>query len=131
MSLDEGQTHYVGDGCQSAHDPRIDAEPVVLTDAQIIYDFGHEIGRLKHEVERLQRENGSLARMNALCEDTLRDRQEKVNQAEAFVDWHLKGQPRTPGTLYPMTYATLDQWHEEWDRRLAALIAALARDLAN
>jgi hypothetical protein len=27
MSLDEGKTHYVGDGCQPAHDPRIDQAP--------------------------------------------------------------------------------------------------------
>jgi hypothetical protein len=27
MSLDEGQTHHVGDGCQPAHDPRIDQAP--------------------------------------------------------------------------------------------------------
>jgi hypothetical protein len=24
MTIDEGKTHYVGDGCQPAHDPRID-----------------------------------------------------------------------------------------------------------
>lgn len=44
--------------------------------------------------------------------------------ARAFVEWHLHGQPGEPGTLYPMTYAVQDQWHEEWDKRLATLIAA-------
>jgi hypothetical protein len=32
MSTDPGQTHYVGDGCQPAHDPRIDQAP---TDARV------------------------------------------------------------------------------------------------
>jgi hypothetical protein len=27
MSSDPGQTHFVGDGCQPAHDPRIDQTP--------------------------------------------------------------------------------------------------------
>jgi hypothetical protein len=32
MSTDDGKTHYVGDGCQPAHDPRIDQTP---TDARV------------------------------------------------------------------------------------------------
>lgn len=44
--------------------------------------------------------------------------------ARAFVEQHQIGQPGVPGTLYPMTYGVQDQWHEEWDHRLAALIAA-------
>jgi hypothetical protein len=27
VTVDEGKTHYVGDGCQPAHDPRIDQAP--------------------------------------------------------------------------------------------------------
>ena len=45
--------------------------------------------------------------------------------ARAFVEWQQKGQPGTPGTLYPFTYAQQDAWHDEWDKRLAALIAAV------
>jgi len=47
-----------------------------------------------------------------------------VEAARAFVEQHQIGQPGTPGTLYPMTYGVQDAWHEEWDRRLATLIAA-------
>jgi hypothetical protein len=32
MSTDPGKTHHVGDGCQPAHDPRIDQAP---TDARV------------------------------------------------------------------------------------------------
>jgi hypothetical protein len=32
MSTDDGKTHYVGDGCQPAHDRRIDQAP---TDARV------------------------------------------------------------------------------------------------
>jgi hypothetical protein len=44
-----------------------------------------------------------------------------VKAARAFIEWHQKGQPGTPGTLYPMTYAVQDKWHDEWDNRLEVL----------
>lgn len=49
--------------------------------------------------------------------------------ARAFVEWHQKGQPGTPGTLYPMTYAAQEAWHIEWDRRLEALVEAVGKEL--
>jgi hypothetical protein len=49
-----------------------------------------------------------------------------VKAARAFVEWHRKGQPRTPGTLYPMTYGTQESWHTEWDNRLEVLIWAVS-----
>lgn len=50
-----------------------------------------------------------------------------VDAAAAFVAWHQQGEPGTPGSLYPMTYAALDTRHEEWERRLDALISAVAQ----
>jgi hypothetical protein len=61
----------VGDGCQPAHDPRIDQAP---TD---------EVKALRAQVERLQRENGSLARMSALTAEKLRERTGRLNEAIA------------------------------------------------
>ncbi len=42
---------------------------------------------LRAEVERLQRENGSLARAYAACEDLLRSRTGQLNQADAEVEY--------------------------------------------
>lgn len=77
MSPDPGTTHYVGDGCQPGHDPRIDQA--------IEQTWRPEVKALRAQVERLQRENGSLARMNALTQDILRERTGRLNQAEAEV----------------------------------------------
>jgi tRNA C32,U32 (ribose-2'-O)-methylase TrmJ len=114
MSSDPGATHYVGDGCQPAHDPRIDqahtstvlckqcrtyhldhapelrdhapelrgeVERLTLADRQ----WADHVKRLSEENERLQRENGSLARMSALTAEKLRERTGRLNQAEAEV----------------------------------------------
>jgi hypothetical protein len=50
------------------------AEYLVEIDAKV---------RAEKEVERLQRENGSLARMSALTEEKLRERTGRLNQAIA------------------------------------------------
>jgi len=51
-----------------------------------------------------------------------------VEAARAFVQWHVRGQsqPRTPDSFYPMTYAQQEAWHQEWDKRLDALISAVS-----
>jgi FtsZ-binding cell division protein ZapB len=100
-----------------------------VTDAVDIY--WRTINQLQLENERL-RKNDELAHVTSDAQNkailTLNDENERFRAiavaASAFVEHHLHGQPSVPGTLYPMTYAVQDQWHEEWDRRLAALIAA-------
>jgi hypothetical protein len=109
MSLDEGQTHFVGDGCQPAHDPAIDQAPDDVSEhydarvaaeayrrattgtgpvsfeelhAEYLVEIDAKV-RAEKEVERLQRENGSLARMSALTEEKLRERTGRLNQAIA------------------------------------------------
>jgi nitrate/nitrite-specific signal transduction histidine kinase len=50
-----------------------------------------EANELRAEFERLQRENGALARTYAACEKMLRERTEQLNQADAEIqrlrDW--------------------------------------------
>ncbi len=74
-----------------------------------------------------QREPGILylaGKAEAMAKDYARQ-QPVVDAARAFVEHHLIGQPKTPGSLYPMTYAVQEQWHLEWDTRLDALINAV------
>jgi hypothetical protein len=55
MTLDEGKTHYVGDGCQPAHDPAIDQTPPEVTFDELHAEYLREIAsklRAEKEVER-------------------------------------------------------------------------------
>lgn len=106
---------------------------------QLIQAYDRTASELRAENERLRvqiREDIEQAKAKLHEEfDRLLDGHEAENErlravveaAQAFVHQHQIGQPGTPGTLYPMTYGVQDQWHEEWDRRLAALIAASQR----
>jgi DNA repair exonuclease SbcCD ATPase subunit len=83
-----------------------------------------QVDALRAEVERLTHLHNldhSLADQREAENERLRA---VVEAARTFVEQHQIGQPGTPGTLYPMTYGVQDKWHDEWDRRLAALIAA-------
>jgi hypothetical protein len=85
MSTDPGKTHYVGDGCQPAHDPRIDQAP---TDARVAAEAYRRAStgtgpvsfeelhaeylveidakvRAEQEVERLRAELADLNRISA------------------------------------------------------------------
>ena len=57
MSSDPGETHYVGDGCQPAHDPAIDQTPPEVTFDELHAEYLREIAskvRAEAEVERLR-----------------------------------------------------------------------------
>jgi chromosome segregation ATPase len=49
-------------------------------------DWLQEVQRLTAETERLQRENGSLARTYAACEQMLRERTAQLNQADSELE---------------------------------------------
>jgi hypothetical protein len=87
MSSDPGKTHYVGDGCQPAHDPRIDQAPLLDKDAgawvhrqaelqaqiarqeqrfrEVEAEWVERYETLEAEVERLQVELAALNHISA------------------------------------------------------------------
>jgi hypothetical protein len=88
-------------GCQPAHDPRIDQTPPEVWPHPTYIELERQVEQLQSalcvseqqtadaeelwraDVDRLQRENGSLARMSALTAEKLRERTGRLNQAIA------------------------------------------------
>jgi hypothetical protein len=81
-----------------------------------------ELEQLRHELANAKTHITLQESINHLLEQHIASQDTVIQAAREFVLWHQKGQPRTPGTLYPMTYATLDSWHDEWATRLGDLI---------
>jgi hypothetical protein len=74
--------------------------------------------RIWHEVE-------SDRDVAMLLADDYRQLCKVVRAAIEFVRCHERGQPGTPGTLYPMTYSDQLEWEKQWDERYDAMSDAV------
>jgi hypothetical protein len=82
MSPDPGSTHYVGDECRPAHDPRIDQAhtSTVLCKPCRTYHLDHAV-ELRAEVERLTLADRQWA-------DHVKRLSEEVERLRALIDKH-------------------------------------------
>jgi hypothetical protein len=89
MSSDPGQTHYVGDGCQPAHDPAIDQTPpeerFKLEGGQILLE-SEEWDALANELERLRVEIEDLTKLGQSYLGEASEEKVRAATAEAEVE---------------------------------------------
>jgi hypothetical protein len=76
MSTDPGKTHHVGDGCQPAHDPRIDQTPPEVWPHPTYIE-------LERQVEQLQSALAVSEQQTADAEELWRADVERLQAAEA------------------------------------------------
>lgn len=60
-----------------------------------------------------------------LLADDYRQLCKVVHAAIELVRCHERGQPGTPSTAYPMTYAAQLEWEQQWDRLYEDMRAAI------
>jgi hypothetical protein len=67
MSTDPGSTHYVGDGCQPAHDPRIDQAPPDVWPHPTYIELERQVEQLRAALKQIKEEGGKVCAEFEVC----------------------------------------------------------------
>jgi predicted RNase H-like nuclease (RuvC/YqgF family) len=90
MSTDPGSTHYVGDGCQPAHDPRIDQAPPEVWPHPTYIELERQVEQLQSalcvsEQQTADAEELWRADVKRLSEEVQRLRAARVEQNDEYL----------------------------------------------